>query len=35
MTETHLAPDDNPRWLAVLTTVLPVALAALLVFWLR
>ncbi|HEY1190836.1 MAG TPA: hypothetical protein VGE74_24610 [Gemmata sp.] len=32
MTATEPVREDNPRWLAVLLTALPVALAALLVF---
>lgn len=31
MTATELARDDNPRWLAVLATALPIALAAMFV----
>jgi len=34
VTATELLRDDNPRWLAALTTALPVALAALFVMWL-
>ena len=36
MTAPELVRDDNPRWLAVLATALPVALAALFVIeWSR
>ncbi len=33
MTAFELTRDDNPRWLAAVTTALPVALAALFVMW--